>query len=96
MVVTTNPQGGDAYRTLRTRALGTGSTPTRIEANGLEYDQPALPGLTFSALIAGGSRPWRDIGDGYRLPRGADLLAGAQVLIGSNVSLAISTSIVVG
>lgn len=56
-----------------TRRIGSGGvTLTRLRQDGLELEQPPLPAFTLSILLAGRSRPWRDLGDGLRVPRGAE------------------------
>ena len=71
-------QGDDAQTVLtgadvQTRHVGSaGVTLTRLRHSDFETIQPALPDYTFSILLAGRSRPWRDIGDGLMVPKGAE------------------------
>ena len=56
-----------------TRPVGsTGVTLTRLRSGDFEMVQPELPEFTLSILLAGRSRPWRDLGDGFAVPRGAE------------------------
>ncbi|PJI41575.1 MAG: hypothetical protein CTR54_14405 [Rhizobium sp.] len=58
---------------LQTRHVGSaGVTLTRLRYSDFETLQPSLPEYTFSILLAGRSRPWRDIGDGLTIPKGAE------------------------
>lgn len=58
---------------VQTRHVGSaGVTLTRLRHSEFETLQPALPDYTFSILLAGRSRPWRDIGDGLQVPKGAE------------------------
>lgn len=58
---------------LQTRHVGSaGVTLTRLRHSDFETLQPSLPEYTFSILLAGRSRPWRDIGDGLTIPKGAE------------------------
>ncbi|MBV2186247.1 MAG: AraC family transcriptional regulator [Rhizobium sp.] len=70
---------GDGAQTVATganvqmRHVGSaGVTLTRLRHSDFETIQPALPDYTFSVLLAGRSRPWRDIGDGLTVPKGAE------------------------
>jgi AraC family transcriptional regulator len=56
------------------RAVGSvGVTLTRLRNSGsFEAIQPVLPQLTLSILLGGRSRPWRDLGDGFAIPKGAE------------------------
>ncbi|WP_454286023.1 helix-turn-helix domain-containing protein [Rhizobium arsenicireducens] len=70
---------GDSAQTVppganvQTRHVGSaGVTLTRLRHSDFETLQPALPEYTFSILLAGRSRPWRDIGDGLTIPKGAE------------------------
>ncbi len=55
------------------RRLGSaGVTLTRLRHADFETIQPELPQFTLSILMAGRSRPWRDLGDGFAIPKGAD------------------------
>ncbi len=56
-----------------TRRIGsTGVTLTRLRSGDFETVQPELPDFTLSILLAGRSRPWRDLGDGFAIPQGAE------------------------
>ena len=71
------PDGG------ATRAIGSqGVTMTRLRMADFETVQPAQPQFTLSILLKGKSRPWRDIGEGYRIPKGAEAFRhrGAGIL----------------
>ncbi|MHB0951546.1 MAG: helix-turn-helix domain-containing protein [Allorhizobium sp.] len=58
---------------VQTRHVGSaGVTLTRLRHSDFETIQPSLPEYTFSILLAGRSRPWRDIGDGLVVPKGAE------------------------
>lgn len=58
---------------VQTRHVGSaGVTLTRLRHSDFETLQPSLPEYTFSILLAGRSRPWRDIGDGLTVPKGAE------------------------
>lgn len=65
----TVPPGAD----VQTRHVGSaGVTLTRLRHSDFETIQPPLPEFTFSILLGGRSRPWRDIGDGLVVPKGAE------------------------
>ena len=74
----TSKEGDSAQTVLsganvQTRHVGSaGVTLTRLRHSDFETLQPALPEYTFSILLAGRSRPWRDIGDGLTIPKGAE------------------------
>lgn len=56
-----------------TRHLGSHDvTLTRLRQSDFEFLQPSLPQFTLSILLAGRSRPWRDLGDGFEIPKGAE------------------------
>lgn len=56
-----------------TRLVGsTGVRLTRLRSADFETVQPELPEFTLSILVSGRSRPWRDLGDGFAIPRGAE------------------------
>jgi AraC-like DNA-binding protein len=56
-----------------TKVVGSaGVRLTRLRTGDLELLQPSLPEFTLSILLAGRSRPWRDLGDGYAVPKGAE------------------------
>lgn len=58
---------------LSSRPVGSaGVTLTRLRRADFQSALPPLPEFTFSILIAGRSRPWRDIGDGLKIPKGAE------------------------
>lgn len=55
------------------RRIGSaGVTLTRLRHADFEMLQPELPQFTLSILMAGRSRPWRDLGDGFAIPSGAE------------------------
>lgn len=55
------------------RQIGSnGVTLTRLRHSDFESIQPELPQFTLSVLMAGRSRPWRDLGDGFSIPKGAE------------------------
>lgn len=49
-----------------------GVTLTRLRHSDFEAIQPQLPQFTLSILMGGRSRPWRDLGDGFAIPKGAE------------------------
>ncbi len=56
-----------------TRPIGSaGVTLTRLRHADFEAIQPELPQFTLSILLSGRSRPWRDLGDGFVVPKGAE------------------------
>ena len=57
----------------QTKIVGSaGVRLTRLTSGDFEAVQPKLPEFTLSILLAGRSRPWRDMGDGYAIPKGAE------------------------
>ncbi len=74
-----------------TRPIGsTGVTLTRLRSGDFETVQPELPEFTLSILLAGRSRPWRDLGDGFAIPRGAESFGhlGAGILTPAGTAVA--------
>lgn len=74
-----------------TRPIGsTGVTLTRLRSGDFETVQPELPEFTLSILLAGRSRPWRDLGDGFAIPRGAEGFGhlGAGILTPAGTAVA--------
>tara|TARA_R110002020_G_scaffold116694_1_gene267316 strand:+ start:14890 stop:15795 length:906 start_codon:yes stop_codon:yes gene_type:complete len=59
-----------------------GATMARLRMADFETVHPAQPQLTLSILLRGKSRSWRDIGEGYRIPKGAEAFRhrGAGIL----------------
>lgn len=68
------PRSPDAERgDYPPRRVGSGGvTLTRLRHADFETIQPELPQFTLSILMAGRSRPWRDLGDGFAIPKGAE------------------------
>lgn len=67
------PLEGGAAAGPHPRQVGlTGVTLTRLGGADFELIQPQLPEFTLSILLAGRSRPWRDLGDGFAIPKGAE------------------------
>lgn len=62
--------GSGAYPVRQVGSAGV--TLTRLRAADFESIQPELPQFTLSILMAGRSRPWRDLGDGFAIPKGAE------------------------
>lgn len=56
----------------RRQVGSSGVTLTRLRHSDFESIQPELPQFTLSILMAGRSRPWRDLGDGFTIPKGAE------------------------
>lgn len=77
--------------TQNTRLVGsTGVTLTRLRSGNFETLQPELPEFTLSILLAGRSRPWRDLGDGFAIPQGAESFGhlGAGILTPADTTVA--------